>query len=195
MKKLQTKKMDKKIKIESETGITIINSPIVPIMEASQAREIYKKYNELCLAIQGDGDFTKIGNKKHPNKQFANKLARMFGLSVEIIKAEKESAVKRTTDPNGNVKNDSYFVWHIVARAIAPNGQYRDGDGHCATSERNFAHYHHDVYAQAVTRAKNRAILELVGMGEVSEEEITSAKANSTGKPIEEISIPVIESK
>lgn len=178
--------------MENNNTTIVVNSPIVPVLEPKQAKEIYAKYQELCLAVRGKGDFTKIGNKEHPNKQFANKLARMFGLSVEIIKAEKESAVKRTTDSKGVARDEAYFVWHIVARAIAPNGQYRDGDGHCATSERNFAHYHHDVYAQAVTRAKNRAILELVGMGEVSEEEMTPAKANSTGKPIEEIDIPII---
>lgn len=181
----QSKKMDDNTQL-------VVNSPIVPVLDPSQAKEIYAKYQALCLAVRGEGDFTKIGGKEHPNKQFANKLARMFGLSVEIIKAEKENAIKRDTLPNGVVKDSPYFVWHIVARAIAPNGQYRDGDGHCATSERNFAHYHHDVYAQAVTRAKNRAILELVGMGEVSEEEMTSAKVNGVGKSIEEIDIPII---
>jgi hypothetical protein len=179
-------------KMEENNSQMIVSRGISPVMKPEEAKKLSAEYQALIKSVADKGDFTKIGPKMHPNKQFANKLARFFGLSVEIVKAEKENATKRTSLPNGQIKDEAYFVWHIVARATAPNGQYRDGDGHCATSERNFAHYHHDVYAQAVTRAKNRAILELVGMGEVSEEEIVSVKANDTGKSIEEIEIPII---
>lgn len=141
---------------------------IEPVMTPAKAKNVYTKYQQLLEAVISDGDVVAIAGKKHPTKQFANKLARMFALSVEIVQADKEDGVTDT--------GAKYFVWHIVARATAPNGQFRDGDGHCATNERTFNKYHHDVYATAVTRAKNRAILELVGMGEVSYEEIAATQ-------------------
>jgi len=185
------------------SGEIVVTQPIMPIMTPKQARDIYTQYQELCEAIITEGDIVDIKGKWHPTKQFANKLARMFGLNVEIVKAEKEAVTKRVTNPDGSVKDSTVVGWHIVVRASAPNGQYRDGDGHCSSTERQFAHWFHDIYAQAVTRAKNRAILELVGMGtikgkkgkvveQVSAEEIESAVEPKTGKPIEEVEIPVI---
>jgi len=148
--------------------VALALSHIKPVLTPAEAKDIYRRYQEICEAVASKGDFVGVQGKQHPTKQFANKLARMFALSVEIVQAKKEDGQTGAGKP--------FFVWHIVARAVAPNGQYRDGDGHCATNERNFAHYHHDVYATAVTRAKNRAILELVGMGEVSAEEVVGTK-------------------
>jgi hypothetical protein len=65
-----------------------------------------------------------------------------------------------------------------VIRAVAPNGQYGDGDGYCSISEftgkrGNDPKLENSMRATATTRAKNRAIADLVGMGEVSAEEVT----------------------
>jgi hypothetical protein len=69
-------------------------------------------------------------------------------------------------------------VW---IRAVAPNGQFGDGDGYCSADEGRFRGWkgrqklENDLRATATTRAKNRAIADLVGMGEVSAEEIAPA--------------------
>jgi hypothetical protein len=61
---------------------------------------------------------------------------------------------------------------------VAPNGQFGDGDGYCLADEVRFKSrrgrqkVENDLRSTATTRAKNRATADLVGMGEVSAEEI-----------------------
>jgi hypothetical protein len=82
----------------------------------------------------------------------------------------------------------------VIARAIAPNGRYRDGIGVCEIHDRcnrscmagcrgfhHYAHPTHDLVATAATRASNRASSDLYGMGEVSAEEID---ANTTAAAV-----------
>jgi hypothetical protein len=85
----------------------------------------------------------------------------MFNLSDEIVEAEKIMA-----------QGSEDYTWRFVVRVTAPNGRTALGVGMCSTEERNFAHKDHDVYATAHTRAKNRAISDIIGAGEVSAEEI-----------------------
>jgi hypothetical protein len=69
----------------------------------------------------------------------------------------------------------------IWIRAVAPNGQFGDGDGYCSLDEGRFKSrsgrqkLENDLRITATTRAKNRATADLVGMGEVSAEEIEPA--------------------
>lgn len=60
--------------------------------------------------------------------------------------------------------------------AQAPNGRCMEASGHCAYAESRFrgnvSKLEHDMRATAETRAKNRAISDLVGMGRVSAEEV-----------------------
>jgi hypothetical protein len=63
----------------------------------------------------------------------------------------------------------------VVARASAPNGRFADGEGSCAANERSFSKLEHDLLATAATRAVNRAISNLVGLGAVSAEEMDGA--------------------
>src|SRR3990167_2391805 len=76
---------------------------IKPVITAVEAKDIYKRYQEICTAIAGKGDFVGVQGKQHPTKQFANKLARMFALSLEITKAEKEEGQTSAGKP--------FFVW------------------------------------------------------------------------------------
>jgi len=142
---------------------------IRPVVRVEEALEAWKEYQALKEKLADKGDFVEIQGKQHPTKQFANKLSKFFGLSVQIIRAEKET-------------DGEDFTWHIWVRATAPNGQFRESDGHCSSKERKFSHLEHDVYATAVTRAKNRAILELAGFGEVSAEEILDDEGNSKSR-------------
>lgn len=70
---------------------------------------------------------------------------------------------------------------YVLARAVAPDGRYADGDGACSSDEQRFrsvggrAKIEHDLPATAATRATNRAISNLVGFGAVSAEEVEEA--------------------
>jgi hypothetical protein len=98
------------------------------------------------------------------------KIARAFNLSFERV----HSHVQR--DEHGSPVRAEVWI-----RAVAPNGQYGDGDGYCSGDEGRFqsnrgrAKLENDLRATATTRAKNRAVSDLVGMGEVSAEEIDPA--------------------
>jgi hypothetical protein len=95
------------------------------------------------------------------------KIAKAFGLSVTRI----GDGVERDAD------GEPVRAW-AVYRATAPNGQAQDGDGYCSADESRFnsrggrQKLENDLRATATTRAKNRAISDLVGMGEVSAEEV-----------------------
>ncbi|HOX41802.1 MAG TPA: hypothetical protein PK263_06495, partial [bacterium] len=67
-----------------------------------------------------------------------------------------------------------FFTYEITVKASTQNGRFAFGVGSCSSSERNFAHPEHDVRSTGHTRAKNRAISDLIGGGEVAAEEIES---------------------
>jgi len=142
---------------------------IKPLVSPDEALHAFNEYQALKKKLRGEGDFVefrdKKGNKREaPTKQWRTKLTRFFGISVEIIKEEVEYL------------QDGTFIYKATARAKAPNGLYVDGDGTCWSKTKESKDAVKDIYhltrSHAITRAKNRAVLELVGFGEVSAEEI-----------------------
>ena len=158
-----TKKLIEQEKKKAPTEMVPVSEMIKPVVSVEQAVSIFKQYQSLKEKLADKGDLVEIRGKLTPTKQFANKLAKFFGISVEILKAEKEYKI----GPRGG----KILIWKVWAKAIAPNHQFRVSGGACSSSERGFTHLEHDVYATAETRAKNRAIMELAGFGEVSAEE------------------------
>jgi len=91
------------------------------------------------------------------------KIAFAFALSDRIV------SEKRTDRPDGS------FVWHVVVEVATQSGRTCTGSGACDSKERGYAHVEHDVYAVAHTRAKNRAISDMVAGGVLSAEEMEAA--------------------
>jgi len=140
-----------------------------PLVTSEEALKAFNEYQLLKKKLRGEGDFVEFtdskGQKKEaPTKQWRTKLTRFFGISVEIVKEEVEYL------------QDGSFVYKVTARAKAPNGLYMEADGSCWSKTKEKAGMGKDIYhltrSHAITRAKNRAVLELVGFGEVSAEEI-----------------------
>jgi hypothetical protein len=134
-------------------------------LDADQLVESFREYQALRGKLLTPDDYQGAGGgKKFVKKSGWRKIATAFGLNVEV----RSSVVDR--DDDGNPLRAA-----VVARAIAPNGRFSDGDGYCAVTEKRFAgnseKLENDLRATATTRAKNRAISDLVGMGEVSAEE------------------------
>jgi len=160
---------------------------IRPLLSVDQAVEAFNQYQTLKTKLRADGDFIQFtdrkGNKKEaPTKAWRSKLTRFFGISVEVIHEDTE------TLPDGS------FLVKALARASAPNGLYMVGDGSCWSKTKNDVDQYgrpvdiyHNTRSHAITRAKNRAVLELVGFGEVSAEEISgeleTPQTNGNGKP------------
>lgn len=122
-------------------------------------------FDQLKSQLLGENDFQGISGKNFVKKSGWRKLALAFNISDEVVSEER----KTYKTPTGY-----YFVFEVTAKAIAPNGRFSTATASCASNERKFAHLDHDVRATAHTRAKNRAISDLIGGGEVSAEEIVA---------------------
>jgi hypothetical protein len=145
-------------------------------LDSAQVVAGMREYQQLLRDLLEPSDWQSEDRHGRPlerpflKKSGWRKIARAFNLSFERL----SSLVERTED-GSPVRAE---VW---IRAVAPNGQYGDGDGYCSIEEGRFqttggrAKLENDLRATATTRAKNRAISDLVGMGEVSAEEIEAA--------------------
>ena len=140
------------------------NTDIVrPVVSATQAIAAWKEFQDLKKAILQPSDIKKIQGKDFMVKSAWRKFATFFNLNDKIV----EETQTPHSDGNG-------WTWKIKVICTAPNGRFTEGVGICSTSERTFAHLEHDTYATAHTRAKNRAISDMVAAGEVSAEEVSA---------------------
>lgn len=174
---------------QSATGTTLVlptRQALFPI-EPDQVVASMEAYQKLLPRLLEQSDFQDAGKDKKSGKdrKFVKrsgwrKIARAFNLSVVIVRQSVERDIDGTA-----------IRAEVVARAIAPNGQCQDGDGYCSIDETRFQEekgrkkLENDLRATASTRAKSRAIADLVGMGEVTAEELdhpvnTTAREAST---------------
>ena len=175
------------------------NSLLTPVEDIDRVVEVYDQFEEIKAKLLDDPDTTKIGQNIHVNKSGWRKIATAFNVSVETIEDTKfeEGGIlhfkvkARATAPNGKAatgvgmcsSNESNFM-EVVAkgdmdrdeaekRADNPDNMLKvDGNWRELKDPREVNQ--HNLYATAATRAKNRAISDLVGGGEVSAEEISA---------------------
>lgn len=153
-----------------ETRDLVSVSPVRPLVPPEQAAQQWKLFLDLKKKLLDKNDFQMIAGKRFHKKSCFRKLAVVFNLSDRILEHEKTE------------REDGSFYWRIVVEVEAPNGRVCSGVGICDSNERKFAHVEHDVYATCHTRAKNRAISDLVAGGVVSAEEIRSTPKKETPK-------------
>lgn len=148
---------------------------IMPAGTIEQALEAFNQYQQLKERLGSKEDFQQIGDRKHPKKSFVRKVQRFFNVSCEIIQDEP------LTDP----KTGKIIAWVAKARAIhLATGAFQEADGSCGFEEKaEKQRTIHNIRAHAITRAKNRAILDLVGFGEVSAEELNERETYQQAKP------------
>lgn len=132
-----------------------------PAVSAQQAIAAWNEFQQLQKAILEPSDFQNIQGKDFKKKSAWRKFATFFNLNDKIV----EEVQTPHQDSQG-------WTWKVKVVCTAPNHRTTEGVGMCSTSERNFAHVEHDTYVTAHTRAKNRAISDMVAAGEVSAEEI-----------------------
>jgi hypothetical protein len=154
--------------IEKEVAAIVPgNSLVLPVTTPEEAKKTMELYQNTLDALVDDRDWQKVGTEKFLKKSGVRKLAVAFNLSEEIIDLKEER------DSEGKIVTAFASV-----RITAPNGRTTVGTGTCSihdnkTGRNGFAHAEHDVRATAITRATNRAILNMVGMGKVSAEEVS----------------------
>lgn len=187
----------------SEAENMAITKTALELVDVEGAKAFMDNYQEVCKALLDKSDYQniKINGKPKPFKKKSawRKIATAFNISDDIV--EKEI-----------IRDDNYQIISatFVVRATAPNGRYGHGTGSCSIFDKinnkdleqpsnfelrkRFSNAENDVIGTAHTRAKSRAISDLVGMGEVSAEEMAemgviekpkkvSVKPKTTAKP------------
>jgi hypothetical protein len=134
--------------------------PVKPLVSPEQAAQEWARFEALKSMLLTEEDYQSIADKRYIKRSGFRKIAVYFGLSDRILEQERID------------REDNSFYWRIVVEVEAPNGRISTGVGACDSRERNFVHVEHDVYAIAHTRAKSRAISDMVAGGAVSAEEM-----------------------
>lgn len=169
----------------TEENRALVPSGVVALpIPVEQAVKDWEQYQDLCRRLLDEADYQTIGVKRFRKKSGWRKLARAFNITDEIV----ASSIQR--DDGGRVISAEFTI-----KATAPNGRSADGWASCSIAERghdedilddyngveckgpcdgrkHFSLPDHTIPATAHTRAKNRAISDLIGAGEVSAEEI-----------------------
>lgn len=151
-------------------------SEVIRPLNADQLAASFAEYQALLHKLLDDSDYQDAGSDgKFPKKSAWRKIATAFDLDVELIGEEVER------DGNGRILRSKH-----TARATSPSGRVMEADGYCTVDEftgrrASNPKLENDLRGTASTRAKNRAISDLVGMGEVSAEEV-SAGAGQPGQ-------------
>ena len=161
-------------------------------VDVEAAKEFMNNYQDLVEALLDDSDYQKIQGKKAKKKSAWRKLATAFNISDRVVHHEE------TRDETGQIVSAKFFV-----EATLPNGRSSVGVGECSIYGKirykttpkypadketpsnfelrgRYSDAEHDVPATAHTRAKSRAISDLIGAGEVSAEELGGPE----GKPV-----------
>ncbi len=152
----------------SGTGIEVAGGFVMPAMTGAQAKAHMQMFQELKANLLSTTDYVTINGKPYIKRSGYRKFALAFNITDEIIKEDKE-----VHEQTGAI------TWTIHVKASAASGRSCVGVAKCTTTEKTFSHPDHDSYATAHTRAKNRAISDLIGSGEVSAEEMAAQDANS----------------
>jgi len=126
----------------------------------------WQDYQNLKTKLLNENDYQMISGKNCIKKSGWRKIQTAFSISDELMNEERKEF-------------KDYFIYEVTVKATAPNGRFAFGIGSCASNERKFSHVEHDVRSTAHTRAKNRAIADLVGGGDVSAEEVDYDRGES----------------
>jgi hypothetical protein len=190
------------IDIGEDTSHDQTGGIVEPVDDLDAVADAYERYeevkNELLVPEQ---DAVTIGSDWFITKSGWRKIATAFNVSVETVSVDSKinngivryTVTARAVAPNGKytsgtgmcASNESNFTRRLAdedagreeakERADRPdNVLFIDGKYRELLKPREVDQ--HDIMATAETRAKNRAISDLVGGGEVSAEEMAAQK-------------------
>lgn len=167
------------------------NALVQPVTsDLERIKETYEWFEQIKTELLDNPDIQTIGGNAFITKSGWRKIATAFGVSVHVVEVERAEqngvvrfdATVKAVAPNGTTSegvgscgsNESNFMDTMDNRpnidedhedALFVDGKHRVLKDPRAVNE-------HDIRSTAVTRAKNRAISDLVGGGEVSAEEM-----------------------
>ena len=123
-------------------------------------------YNFTIENIVNNDDSVLINGKEHLCKSGVRKIQLALNISTEII----EEDIHRL---------DGVWVAKYRVRASAPSGRFAEAIGACVQDEKGRSRTYHDTLATAETRATSRSVMNLVGWGSVTSEEINDVVEDS----------------
>lgn len=147
------------------------------MVDVDGAKDFMDNYQDLVKALLEPSDYQMVKGVPKKKKSAWRKLATAFNITDEIV----EKTI---------IREDNHQIisaWFMV-KAVLPNGRSSIGVGDCSIFDKikyddsdtpsnfelrkRFNNAEHDVLTTAHTRAKSRAISDLIGGGEVSAEEL-----------------------
>lgn len=155
------------------------------LVDVESAKAFMDNCQQVVDALLDDKDYKKMGKTRFKKKSAWRKLATAFNISDTILNCEE------VRDENNQIISTKYCV-----KASLPNGRSAIGVGSCSIFDKitkkedsqpsnfvlrnRFNNAEHDVPSTAHTRAKSRAISDLIGAGEVSAEEMEGHEQKSS---------------
>jgi hypothetical protein len=163
--------------VSTAVAVRTITNEVIRPLAAADVKAAMVEHQALLREILDPSDWQGPPDQQGSfvKKSGWRKVALSYNLTLERVGEEVER------DDGGTAQRATY-----TARAVAPNGRSVEATGHCAFSESRFSgprgnttKLENDMRATAETRAKNRAISDLIGMGKVSAEEVDAGHANT----------------
>lgn len=167
-----------------------------------QQQALASAYDAACKALIGPNDVQKEGSREFKKKSAWRKLQRHFRIHTQVASIRYVDVVAR-----GSVHNGDRVITtaEVVVEATAPWGQRAQAVGACSYDEETLPEPELDAKGNAVlwpsgmpkmkskgkelsladmiataeTRATNRAVSNLIAMGEVSAEEMSRGRGRS----------------
>ena len=139
--------------------------------------KILKDLRKLKESILSASDFKTIEGRKFISRSGWIKIKTYFKISTTILSSERIEVER---------DGQKYVLWRYKVRAQTPDGRFTEAEGICTSDEKivkGKPEYVQSFLAQ--TRALNRAISDLVGLGEMSAEEVESEEIAQFVKPKE----------
>jgi len=181
------------------TDIVPLDTVRLPITIDEAIRQ-WEEYQDLTRRLLDESDYQGKGKDRFKKKSAWRKYAKAFNLADRVSAEEIQRA------------EDGWPIWaRIRVIVTAPNGREAEADHEAHLGERCCpgkrsqpcrkatwekhecclptcdprSHWAHpgDIPATALTRAKNRAIADLIGAGEVSAEEMDGARPEPVHTP------------
>jgi len=168
--------------IQIERGQALVE--IVEPVNINRLIDAFKKLQEFKSRLLTKDDSVEIKGRQYLRKSAWRKWALACAVSDEVLSFERVPAQGKDQDGS--------FYYRIVVRAFhKPTGRSSVGVAVASRAEKkDWAHEEHDIFALAHTRAKNRAIADLVGGGEVSAEEIVPSETPQENRTVEAAPTP-----
>jgi hypothetical protein len=154
---------EKQLARREETAEAVQDLVLIPVASPDDLVAAMRNYQVIMHRLLDRGDYYQVGDgQPRIRKSGWRKLALAFGLSDEILDE------KRLVDPN----DPSHIIYRTTVRVWSRSGRSVQAVGSADSKEREYAHLEHDLRALAHTRAKSRAIADILGSAELVAEEI-----------------------